>query len=99
MEKLWESIVRKWKDHGLTDKLKRQLLTLHGRIKSNRKLQIGLVIAALPLLLILIVFTIVLIDTPSKKVLRSTRNPIASEVYTADSVLIGRYFVQDRTSV
>ncbi|HET9486369.1 MAG TPA: transglycosylase domain-containing protein, partial [Chryseosolibacter sp.] len=27
------------------------------------------------------------------------QNPVASEVYTADSVLIGRYFVQDRTYV
>lgn len=36
---------------------------------------------------------------PSKKALKSLQNNTASEIYTADSVLIGRYFIQDRTNV
>jgi len=41
----------------------------------------------------------VLTQTPSKKELTSIRNAVASEVYSADSVLLGRYFVQDRTEI
>ncbi|WP_158280737.1 penicillin-binding protein 1A [Pararcticibacter amylolyticus] len=36
---------------------------------------------------------------PSKAELKSKQNSTASEVYTADGVLIGRYFLQDRTNV
>jgi penicillin-binding protein 1A len=36
---------------------------------------------------------------PSKKDLKNIRNPIASEVYSADSVLLGRYYQQDRSPV
>ncbi len=36
---------------------------------------------------------------PSEKELKSRQNSSASEVYTSDSVLIGRYFVQDRTNI
>ncbi|MGV3706677.1 MAG: penicillin-binding protein 1A [Arcticibacter sp.] len=38
-------------------------------------------------------------EVPSKKRLKSLQNNSASEIYTADSVLIGRYFIQDRTNV
>jgi penicillin-binding protein 1A len=38
-------------------------------------------------------------QTPSRKELTSIRNAVASEVYSADSVLLGRYFIQDRTEV
>ncbi|PRY53021.1 penicillin-binding protein 1A [Arcticibacter pallidicorallinus] len=38
-------------------------------------------------------------EVPTKKTLKSLQNNSASEIYTADSVLIGRYFVQDRTNV
>jgi penicillin-binding protein 1A len=34
---------------------------------------------------------------PSKRSLTSIRQPIASEVYSTDSVLLGRYYLQDRT--
>ena len=36
---------------------------------------------------------------PNKKELLSIKNPIASEVYSADSVLLGRYFYQERSDV
>lgn len=36
---------------------------------------------------------------PATEQLREIHHPIASEVYSADSVLLGRYYVQDRTPV
>ncbi|WP_299754856.1 transglycosylase domain-containing protein [uncultured Pontibacter sp.] len=36
---------------------------------------------------------------PSSKELRSVHNNTASEVYSADGVLLGRYYIQDRTNV
>jgi penicillin-binding protein 1A len=48
-----------------------------------------------PLLLLLVVW----IEIPSKRALRNIQNQVASEVYSADSVLLGRYYIQDRTEV
>jgi penicillin-binding protein 1A len=36
---------------------------------------------------------------PSRTELKLLQNSTASEVYSADSVLIGRYFIQDRTNI
>jgi penicillin-binding protein 1A len=36
---------------------------------------------------------------PGKKELKNIKHPIASEVYSADSVLLGRYFLEERTPV
>ena len=38
-------------------------------------------------------------QTPSRNELTSIRNAVASEVYSADSVLLGRYYIQDRTEI
>lgn len=38
-------------------------------------------------------------QVPPRSELASIRNAVASEVYSADSVLLGRYFIQDRTEV
>lgn len=67
--------------------------------KSHPKTRTFLLVAAVPLSFIFVLMTLVFYDTPSGKQLRAIQNPVASEVYTADSVLIGRYFVQDRTYV
>jgi penicillin-binding protein 1A len=48
-----------------------------------------------PLFLLLIAW----IQIPSKRELRNIQNQVASEVYSADSVLLGRYYIQDRTEV
>lgn len=37
-------------------------------------------------------------ELPRGKSLAEVRNPIASEVYSADSVLIGKYFIQERSN-
>jgi penicillin-binding protein 1A len=38
-------------------------------------------------------------NIPGKKALKEIQNPLASEVYSADSVLLGRYFFQERSPV
>lgn len=48
--------------------------------------------------LFLILFT-VWIETPWNSELRRIRNQVASEVYSADSVMLGRFYLQDRTEV
>lgn len=58
----------------------------------------SLVVASLGLLLVFFL-AFVFTQTPSKHELSSIRNAVASEVYSADSVLLGRYFIQDRTEV
>lgn len=50
-------------------------------------------------LLVVLFFGFILTQIPSRKQLTSIKNAVASEVYSADSVLLGRYFIQDRTEV
>ncbi|MBL7857350.1 MAG: transglycosylase domain-containing protein [Cyclobacteriaceae bacterium] len=47
----------------------------------------------------LVLFFVVLFETPSIRKIKNIRNQVASEVYSADSVLLGRYYIQDRTEV
>lgn len=48
-----------------------------------------------PLLLLFIVW----VEVPGKRELRNIQNQEASEIYSADSVLLGRYYIEDRTEV
>lgn len=50
-------------------------------------------------LLLLGFLSFILTQIPSKNDLTSIKNAVASEVYSADSVLLGRYFIQDRTEI
>jgi penicillin-binding protein 1A len=68
-------------------------------LSAHPKLKYLLFAASVPVLLLLLLVILVMYDIPSRKDLRAIQNPIASEVYTSDSVMIGRYFVQDRTQV
>ncbi|MBT1698741.1 transglycosylase domain-containing protein [Fulvivirgaceae bacterium PWU4] len=68
-------------------------------LKAHRKLRSMLIIAGVPFLFLLILMSVVYYESPGKKTLRAFRNAIPSEVYTSDGVLIGRYFVQERTPV
>lgn len=52
-----------------------------------------------PFFLFLILLFVVWIETPWSSDLRNIRNQVASEVYSADSVLLGRYYIEDRTEV
>ena len=56
-------------------------------------------IAGPPLLFLFILLIVLSIETPSKKELRNIQNQVASEVFSADSVLLGRYYIQDRTEI
>ena len=49
-------------------------------------------------ILFILLFTVWL-ETPSRRAIRNIQNQVASEIYSADSVLLGRYFIQDRTEV
>ena len=50
-------------------------------------------------ILLTIFIAFILSQTPSKKELTSIKNAVASEVYSSDSVLLGRYYIQDRTEI
>jgi penicillin-binding protein 1A len=52
-----------------------------------------------PTLFFIILLLVVWIETPSRRELRNIQNQVATEIYTADSVLLGRYYLQDRTEV
>lgn len=49
--------------------------------------------------LFLLVWTGILGSVPAKDELLSVQNPAASEIYSADSVLLGRYFIQERSNI
>lgn len=51
------------------------------------------------LVLYLIVVTGIAGPMPSREELSRIENPMASEVYSADSVLLGRFFIQERSNV
>ncbi|MEJ7646306.1 MAG: transglycosylase domain-containing protein [Chryseolinea sp.] len=52
-----------------------------------------------PIIFLIVLFIIVLVETPGKRELQNIQNQVASEVYSADSVLLGRYYTQDRTEI
>lgn len=49
--------------------------------------------------LFLLVWSGTLGSLPTKDELLSVQNPAASEVYSSDSVLLGRYFIQERSNI
>lgn len=57
------------------------------------------IIVGPPLFFLGLLLFVVWIETPWNSELRNVRNQVASEVYSADSVLLGRYYIQDRTEV
>lgn len=93
-----------WKNFGRAVQTKGQLLMacLTRGVKyfeNNKRARIAGTLVGALMLPSLVLFTVVFSEVPSKKELVRIQNPIASEVYTADSILIGRYFIQDRTQV
>jgi penicillin-binding protein 1A len=65
----------------------------------HRKARIAIGVSSIVCVPILVLAIMVMKNVPNRAALTAIRNPVASEVYTADSVLIGRYFIQDRTHV
>jgi penicillin-binding protein 1A len=60
---------------------------------------VGVLIASCLLFFVFLVWIGMFGKLPTKKDLTNIRHPLASEVYSADSVLLGRYFIQERTFV
>jgi penicillin-binding protein 1A len=67
--------------------------------KTHRWARITLYIAGPPLSIFILLLFVVWFETPWNSELRNIKNQVASEIYSADSVLIGRYYIQDRTEV
>jgi penicillin-binding protein 1A len=71
------------------------------------KLRTVLIVAGIGVLTFVLFFAILYIlvvsgatgRLPNKKELARIENPMASEVYSADSVLLGRFFLQERSNV
>lgn len=78
----------------------------NGKVKtSGRKkilmfsLKSALVLFLLGCLFFIMVFLGILGPVPSKKQLHVINNPVASEVYSADGKLLGRYYIENRSNV
>ncbi|MEY4930397.1 MAG: hypothetical protein RI909_1121, partial [Bacteroidota bacterium] len=69
----------------------KKLFTLGGLVS-------GMILSGLILLYIL-VWSGAVGGVPNRKELRLIENPVASEVFSADSVLLGRYFIQERSDI
>lgn len=72
---------------------------VHHYLKTHPRTKLIIRIASPPLALFLLFALVAWIETPGNRELRNIQNQVASEVYSADSVLLGRYFLQDRTEV
>jgi penicillin-binding protein 1A len=87
------------KSKPLLNSLREKADKLIGYYETHRKARVWTIVFAIPTLIVVILLSVVFSETPGRKELKAIQNPLASEVYTADSVLIGRYFIQDRTQV
>lgn len=67
--------------------------------KTHPKMRWAAIVASPPLAFFFLILFVVWIETPWTSDLRTIRNQVASEIYSADSVLLGRYYIQDRTEV
>jgi penicillin-binding protein 1A len=67
--------------------------------KNHPKARRWTLILGPPAFLVLLLLMVVWIETPGNRELRNIKNQVASEVFSADSVLLGRYYTQDRTEV
>jgi penicillin-binding protein 1A len=95
----------------MIDKLFRQVISLiqrfliffNGQSRINKLFVvlgiIGGTILSSILFLFLLVWTGLLGNLPNREELRAIENPVSSEIYSADSVLLGRYFIQERSDV
>lgn len=68
-------------------------------LKTHRWARITVYITGPPFAIFVLLLFVVWFETPWNSELRNIRNQVASEIYSADSVLLGRYYIQDRTEV
>ncbi len=67
--------------------------------QTHRWARITAYITGPPFSIFVLLLFVVWFETPWNSELRNIRNQVASEIYSADSVLLGRYYIQDRTEV
>ncbi len=67
--------------------------------QTHRWARITAYITGPPFAIFVLLLFVVWFETPWNSELRNIRNQVASEIYSADSVLLGRYYIQDRTEV
>lgn len=73
--------------------------SLSGAWRRHPRVRFAIAVLGSLTLLLTAFFLFILTGTPSREELSNVRNAVASEVYSADSVLLGRYFIQDRTEI
>ena len=66
---------------------------------THPRARLAVKIAGPPFAFLFLLLFIVWVETPGNRELRNIQNQVASEIYSADSVLLGRYFLQDRTEI
>ena len=83
--------------------IKTLLPFLKAQLSVRKAFIFGSILTASFLILLLslwaLVWTGALGPLPDQKELLLVKNPVASEVYSADSVLMGRYFIQERSNI
>ncbi|MBX9853420.1 MAG: transglycosylase domain-containing protein [Cytophagaceae bacterium] len=77
--------------------LAKEFFTKHPRL--TKVIRFFLWTVMLCCILFAIVYVIVYSSIPSRSELRYVQNHTSSEIYSADSVLLGKYFIQDRTNI
>src|SRR5688572_25383542 len=87
VEPRWQRYLKPWYDRGAL------------YLKTHRWARITAYITGPPFAIFVFLLFVVWIETPWNSELRKIRNQVASEIYSADSVLLGRYYIQDRTEV
>ncbi len=85
--------------YQLPEKIRSKYVAATAYLNAHRRIRLGLSVTGGVGSLLLLFFVFILTQTPSKDELTTIKNAVASEVYSADSVLLGRYFIQDRTEV
>src|SRR5687768_2962801 len=79
--------------------LSRQFKRLRIYLQTHPKARKWVIITGPPSLFLFILLFVLWVETPGKKELQNIQIQVASEVFSADSVLLGRYYIQDRTEV
>jgi penicillin-binding protein 1A len=87
IEPRWQRYVKPWYDRVVR------------YFQTHRWARVTAYIAGPPFAIFVFLLFVVWIETPWNSELRNVRNQVASEIYSADSVLLGRYYIQDRTEV
>lgn len=89
----------RWTSVRIPEKIQRVYRRLSIYFRRNPKVRYATYSVGALTFAVMLFFGFIFTQIPSPKQLTSIRNAVASEVYSADSVLLGRYFIQDRTEI